>query len=353
MAELFTRRTLIAALSGSSASMLAMGLLFPLERVRLLKQIEGSKGSVLDVLFRIHAEGGLGGLFQGVRPSLTALGASNFVYHYCLTFLREATTQWFAARAGKRRRPRLESRAASSPLVGLVLAAIAGALNVLVATPLWVACIRLSVRHKQQLQLKQGRGAAAEAGGAAAAAAEDDAGTGLVSMMRLIAREEGVGALWSGLLPSLILVSNPSIQFVAYEQFRHVLQAYRGKLGSGSYFFLGAAAKLVATLLTYPLQVAKARLQVVKQRRVGDSETASSEADEEALQEARWGTIGCLLGIWRREGLGGLFFGMNAKLTQTVLTSAFMFTFFEKIQANLEDASEAVFPEAGATTFSG
>lgn len=38
-----------------------------------------------------------------------------------------------------------------------------------------------------------------------------------------IASEEGVGALWNGTLPSLLLVLNPAIQFMIYEGLKRQL----------------------------------------------------------------------------------------------------------------------------------
>ena len=36
--------------------------------------------------------------------------------------------------------------------------------------------------------------------------------------------QEGVGALWGGTLPSLVLVSNPTVQFVVYEALKRWFQ---------------------------------------------------------------------------------------------------------------------------------
>ena len=68
-------------------------------------------------------------------------------------------------------------------------------------------------------------------------------------------RTEGLSALWSSTLPSLILVSNPSIQYMVYEALKRRC-AYLGvPLSSGTVFTIGAVSKCVATVLTYPIQV--------------------------------------------------------------------------------------------------
>lgn len=41
---------------------------------------------------------------------------------------------------------------------------------------------------------------------------------------RKIVRQEGTMALWTGTLPSLLLVSNPAIQFIGYESLKRNLQ---------------------------------------------------------------------------------------------------------------------------------
>jgi solute carrier family 25 (peroxisomal adenine nucleotide transporter), member 17 len=53
------------------------------------------------------------------------------------------------------------------------------------------------------------------------------------------------------------LVSNPTIQFFAYDKLKVFLENHKGssKFSSWEIFLLGALAKAIATILTYPLQV--------------------------------------------------------------------------------------------------
>jgi adenine nucleotide transporter 17 len=77
-------------------------------------------------------------------------------------------------------------------------------------------------------------------------------------------RQEGVASLWNGTVPSLILVSNPAIQFMTYEAIKRRLHVMFGKqhLSGLVYFFVGAVAKAVATMATYPLQLVQTKLRV-------------------------------------------------------------------------------------------
>jgi hypothetical protein len=79
-----------------------------------------------------------------------------------------------------------------------------------------------------------------------------------------IAQQEGVTSLWNGTIPSLILVSNPAIQFMTYEAIKRRLHAICDKqhLSGLVYFCVGAVAKAVATVLTYPLQLVQTKLRV-------------------------------------------------------------------------------------------
>lgn len=103
-----------------------------------------------------------------------------------------------------------------------------------------------------------------------------------------------------------MLVLNPAIQFTIYEALKRRIMPK----STTSFFLIGAVAKAIATIVTYPLQLAQARL------RHGSS---------------KMNTIALLLSIIKRKGLPALFQGLEAKLLQTVLTAALMFAVYEKI----------------------
>lgn len=75
--------------------------------------------------------------------------------------------------------------------------------------------------------------------------------------------------------------------------------------------FSGAVSKSIATLLTYPLQLAQTRQRLTKDRRIS--------------------TPALLLMILKKDGPTGLYKGMETKMLQTVLSTALMFVMYEKI----------------------
>ena len=83
-----------------------------------------------------------------------------------------------------------------------------------------------------------------------------------------------MSGLWSGTVPSLVLVSNPAIKFTAYEYLKRKLLEWRSELGAhavagdahaldaGQAFFLGVMASAAATVVTYPIQVVQTKSRV-------------------------------------------------------------------------------------------
>ena len=337
---LVSRTTLAHAVAGSVGSMVAMSLFFPLDRVRTFAQLAPSSTSsssscsekkktrrrnALTVLLELVESEGWQSLYQGLGPMLIALGCSNFVYFYWYTALKSGmmgARDHMRALAGRRVSRGKDLGTAAN----LAMASIAGTVNVLVCTPLWVAYTRLALRRRKE--------------------AKREKSDGLFSTLADIARTDGLSKLWSGLLPSLILVSNPTVQFVSYEKLKSTLlmlkrgsipdnlrslddvkQSHQGRVGEFSnteYLVLGALAKMVATVVTYPLQVAQSRL------RASAAQERSNKA-EEARRAKPKTTLQFLVEIYKREGLGGLYAGMDAKLLQTCLTSAFMFLVYERL----------------------
>ncbi len=146
---------------------------------------------------------------------------------------------------------------------------------------------------------------------------------GVVDGIQTIAKEEGVSALWSGATASLWLVSNPTILFVLYDSMRKALIRVRKttELSSLEFFLLGAISKSISTIVTYPLQLAQYRMR-------------NNGKEEQSPQKEKFGHLfSCLVYILKNEGPLGLFRGLNVKLLQTVLMTAFHFLFYEKIMS--------------------
>ena len=139
--------------------------------------------------------------------------------------------------------------------------------------------------------------------------------------------ERGVNALWSGLIPSLFLVSNPAIQTVVYEKVLiwYERLVYR-QCAPVEFFAVAALAKAVATFFTYPLQVAQAQLQNHSESKTKLKNGCKvTSLDKPSL-------LAVLKKIFEEHGVVGLFAGLHAKLWQTVLNSAFMYMTYESLQ---------------------
>lgn len=66
-------------------------------------------------------------------------------------------------------------------------------------------------------------------------------------------------------MPSLLLVSNPALQFMTYEALKRRIGKVFGSMPPPAmvFFLIGAIAKTVATALTYPIQLAQTKLRVI------------------------------------------------------------------------------------------
>ena len=131
-------------------------------------------------------------------------------------------------------------------------------------------------------------------------------------------------SLWAGLVPSLFLVSNPAIQTVTYEK---LLLWYEDSISRTcapfEFFILAAIGKALATLLTYPLQVAQSQQQNNAGRKPNGGNGITAQPPS---------LITILLKVYSKQGVSGLFRGIYAKLWQTILNSAFMYMTYETVQ---------------------
>ncbi|XP_055752883.1 peroxisomal membrane protein PMP34-like isoform X2 [Salvelinus fontinalis] len=142
-----------------------------------------------------------------------------------------------------------------------------------------------------------------------------------------IIEDEGVGALWNGTFPSLLLVLNPAVQFMIYEGLKRQLRSLvHRELLSLEIFLFGAIAKAVATTFTYPLQTVQSILRFGQHKQ---------HTDRSPLLNSLRSVMYLLINRVRKYGMLGLFKGLEAKLLQTVLTAALMFLLYEKIASSI------------------
>ncbi|EFA05880.1 peroxisomal membrane protein PMP34 [Tribolium castaneum] len=267
--SIFTYETLVHATAGAAGSIVASSVMYPLDNVKFRMQLEDSSlagKTALQALFYLLKKEGLEGLYRGIKPQLTTLGISNFIYFYAFHGLKS-----------------LKLNNCKNPTqTDLILSIVAGIINVITTNPLWVVNSRL--KFSRELYF-----------------------TGLLDGIVHIADSEGVRALWSSLGPSLMLVSNPAINFTIYE----ALKRRTSSRTALAFFVMGAISKAVSTIATYPLQVAQTR--------------------QRYNRDAKMNTAALLLDMVKKSGPGALFQGLEAKLLQTILSSALMFMTYEKI----------------------
>lgn len=287
--SLLSYSNLVHAVAGGCGSAVAMSALYPLDTVRTRLQLEEGRTSrnTFTIMAEVFKEEGFNGLYRGLLPVIESLYCSNFVYFYTFHGLKRVANE------------------DKTILRDLLLAMVAGSINVMSTNPLWVVNTRMKMQGARAL-------------GADHVASRNYNYKSLLDGVLQVGRTEGLAGLWSGSGSSLILTINPAIQFMVYEAVKRQMQnVYESQqLNSFIVFGVGAVAKAVATVLTYPIQLVQA-----KQRHGHNYEGLPRKA----------GLIPILLFILRKHGFRGLFKGLEAKILQTVLTAALMFVCYEKI----------------------
>lgn len=179
----------------------------------------------------------------------------------------------------------------------MIAGAIAGSATVIMTNPIWVVNTRMTTRKHQVDDDKNNNNKAGdleEAGAAATAASSRPAkppGT-LATVMALL-KHEGPQALFAGVLPALVLVINPILQYTLFEQMKNAVEKKR-RMTPTIAFFLGALGKLFATSVTYPYITVKSQAHV-------------------AGKEGKEGMTAAIRRIVKEEGYAGLYKGKSSR----------------------------------------
>ncbi|KAF7533024.1 hypothetical protein G7054_g7462 [Neopestalotiopsis clavispora] len=251
------------ALAGAGGGVLSMILTYPLITLSTRAQVESTRGETpfMTAVKRIIAREGVSGLYAGLDSAVFGISVTNFVYYYWY----EWTRAFFEAAAVKAGRASSKLTTVESMMAG----ALAGSATVILTNPIWVPD-----HHRHPARLL---------------------------------KEEGPQALFRGVVPALVLVINPILQYTLFEQMKNVVEKKR-RITPGVAFVLGALGKLFATSITYPYITVKSQMHV------------AGNGQREGMGQA-------ISRVIKEEGYKGLYKGIAPKVTQSVLTAAFLFAF--------------------------
>lgn len=284
------------ALSGAGGGLLSMALTYPLITLSTRAQVESSrsKSTFLKTVKAILDREGASGLYAGLDSALFGISVTNFVYYYWYEWSR-AAFETAARKAGR--------AAKLTTIESMMAGAVAGSATVLLTNPIWVVNTRMTTRKRAKSD--------AVLPGTPAPKAPSTIGT-LITLLK----EEGPKALFAGVVPALVLVINPILQYTIFEQLKNIIERKNKKsITPFIAFLLGALGKLFATSITYPYITVKSRMHV-----------AGKEGGKESMMKA-------MSRIIREEGWKGLYGGVGPKVTQSVLTAAFLFAFKDALYA--------------------
>ena len=175
--------------------------------------------------------------------ALFGISVTNFVYYYWY----EWTRAFFESAAAKAGRATKKLTTVESMIAG----ALAGSATVIITNPIWVVNTRMTTRKT--------KAADEESGVTDEKAVAKPRGT--IGTLLALLKEEGPQALFSGVVPALVLVINPILQYTLFEQMKNSLEKKR-RITPTMAFFLGALGKLFATSITYPYITVKSQMHV-------------------------------------------------------------------------------------------
>jgi len=234
---------------------------------------------------QIVKEEGITSLYAGLGIGLTSYSLSQFVFY----FVYSAMKSRFKSLTGKH----MSTSVYYSILVGFV----SGNITQLFTLPLNTIHTRLQSYRCQSI-------------------ASRDMSTKQPSALEVvteIVRSDGITGLWKGLPTASVLCINPSLTFLVFERLKHQLKVAGVPMTGFLIFQLGAVSKVIATIITYPLIVAKTQMQAVTARDRQKGKGYSSLADFVVKRV-------------KAEGLAGLYTGLRAKCMQVALNSALSFS---------------------------
>ncbi|KAG6005961.1 hypothetical protein E4U43_000520 [Claviceps pusilla] len=292
------------AVSGSIGTGVSTAAVFPLDLVttrlkaqRQLDRIDQYDGVIDGLRAIVSRDGGIAALYNGLGPSVGKSIVDSFLFFGFYTYLRQTTRQ-------------------SNVVQELATGALAGAFSKAITTPISNVVTRMQMQPDTE-SLRQALAEIKTQGG-------------------------GIAGLWSGYSATLVLTMNPSITFFVNRRLaRRIIPALEEEDIPVAWiaFLLAAFSKAAATVLTYPFQTGRTRLQMPNNNKSKFDESISAESvDTEKNETAhckrhRFRSLlirlyemfdktvfGIILQIINKEGLRALYDGLQGELLKGFLS---------------------------------
>ncbi|XP_004490955.1 peroxisomal nicotinamide adenine dinucleotide carrier [Cicer arietinum] len=311
---------LINGLAGAGGGIIAQLITYPLQTVNTRQQTDRDPKKdkknlgAFQQMCQVVKQEGWERLYGGLTPSLVGTATSQGVYYYFYQIFRNR-----AEEAALEKKMLGHGDGSVGMISSLIVAALSGCVNVLLTNPIWLVVTRMQT-HRKESKRSLSDWRLPDTTEQKMLSTFEPLAYGTSNVIQEVYNESGVLGFWKGVLPTLVMVSNPSIQFMLYETLLAKLKKEHASNGVSALevFLLGALAKLGATVVTYPLLVVKARLQA---RQV-------KNGDKRHNYEGTWDAI---IKMIRYEGLNGFYKGMGTKIVQSVLAAAVLFMVKEEL----------------------
>ncbi|PLW05220.1 hypothetical protein PCASD_25338 [Puccinia coronata f. sp. avenae] len=313
-----------SAISGAGAGMVSSVVTCPLDVVKTKLQAQGGMfhphptvdtyEGLLGSMRIIWREEGFRGLYRGLGPTIIGYLPTWAIYFTVYDAVKAKLAD---------SRPNHEEDAVAHVLAAMT----AGATSTIATNPLWLIKTRFMtqrvVRDPQSERYRH-----------------------TMDAIRRIHAKEGLRGFYRGLVPSLFGVTHVAIQFPLYEQIKlyyHRQQHHPEKdLPSTHILIASAASKMLASLLTYPHEVLRTRLQVHALKPAAGipsssttttTTSCSSSCKRSKLVYPKMRDVFRI--IVQNEGLAGLYHGMGVNLIRTVPSSALTILTYELLMRHL------------------
>jgi solute carrier family 25 (peroxisomal adenine nucleotide transporter), member 17 len=229
------------------------------------------KRTSLELLREIVKTEGLSSFYRGLNMALIGTVASYGSYFFCYRMWKNILSS------------ALKVKSLTALHISLITF-LSGSSSTVFANPFWFVNTRMTIDKSSQH---------------------------IFTVVKQIYKQEGIQAFFKGVLPNLVLVLNPIINFVVYEALIKWFKSDKQSPSTLKIFIASSLGKTLATFATYPILTIRVLMQANKE-------------NKPVWQQLRQ--------IMRELETRDYFKGISAKLLQTILNNAFLLIVYEKLR---------------------